>query len=156
MSLVRSIDMLVPHRSPMLLIDAVLASDDSGAWAVARLQADSAFVKDGRVSTAVGLEYLAQTAAAFFTLQSSAAEATVRQGMLIACPRLDADIPWFMVGDTLLLTARPASRMPTSGQGRGLVKFVGDIYVIPHGVTLPVQMPAAARGVVRAELSVYL
>ncbi len=152
--------MLVPHRWPMLLIDSVLSSDDKGVWAVARLKADSAFVNDGRVSTAVGLEYLAQTAAAFFTLQSTEAPATVRQGMLISCPRLDADIPWFTVGDSLLLHARPASRMPTAGQGRGLVKFVGDVYVIPQGVPIdahmPSRMPAAQRGLVRAELSVYL
>lgn len=156
MNVVRPIDMLVPHRTPMLLIDAVLSSDDQGVWAVVCLQADSPFVQDGRVSTAVGLEYLAQAAAAFFTLQSSEAEATVRQGMLIACPRLDADLPWFVVGDTLLLTARSASRMPTAGQGRGLVKFVGDIFVFPDGATVPVQMPSGERGVVRADLSVFL
>ena len=161
MSLIRPIEMLVPHRSPMLLIDAVLSSDDQGVWAVIRVHADSAFVKEGRVSTAVGLEYLAQAAAAFFALQSSAAEATVRQGMLIACPRLEADLPGFSVGDTLLLSARPASRMPTPGQGRGLVKFVGDIYilsegVLPDGATMPVRMPVGERGVVRADLSVFL
>lgn len=156
MSLVRPIEMLVPHRSPMLLIDAVLSSDDQAVWAVARLQADSPFVQDGRVSTAIGLEYLAQAAAAFFTLRSTQAEAAVQQGMLIACPRLEADLPWFAAGDTLLLTARPASRMPTTGQRQRLVKFVGDIYVFPDGATMPAQMPVGVRGVVRADLSVYL
>ena len=160
MSLVRPIEMLVPHRWPMLLIDSVLSSDDKGVWAVARVKADTAFVKGGRVSTAVGLEYLAQTAAAFFTLQSTEVPARVRQGMLIACSRMDADIPWFTVGDSLLLHARPASRMPTADQGRGLVKFVGDVYVIPQGVPIedpmPSGMPVAQPGLVRAELSVYL
>ncbi len=144
----------------MLLIDEVLSSDDKGIWAIARLTADSALVHEGRVSSAVGLEYLAQTAAAFFTLLSNAAPTAVRQGMLIACPRLDADVAWFRVGDTLLLHVRPASRMPTADQGRALVKFVGDVYVVPKGVPiegrLPPQMPAAQRGSVRAELSVYL
>ena len=127
---------------------------------MARVKADTAFVKDGRVSTAVGLEYLAQTAAAFFTLQSTEVPARVRQGMLIACSRMDADIPWFTVGDSLLLHARPVSRMPTADEGRRLVKFVGDVYVIPQGVPIedpmPSGMPVAQPGLVRAELSVYL
>lgn len=160
MSLVTPIETLVPHRSPMLLIDEVLSRDDKGIWALARLTADCAFMHEGRVSSAVGLEYLAQTAAALFTLLSMEEPATVRQGMLIACPRLDADIPWFRVGESLLLHVRPASRMPAADQSRVLVKFVGDVYVVPNGVPiegrLPTQLPVAGRGSVRAELSVYL
>ncbi len=140
----------------MLLIDSVLQCDQSQLWAVARLSSDSAFATDDRVSSAVGLEYLAQAAAAFFTLQSTDQAAGARQGMLIACSRLDADIPWFATADGLLMHVRPASRLPTADQGRGLVRFVGDIHVLPQGVPLPAVPPVKGRGVVRAEFSVYL
>jgi|GEM_PF-2796016 len=140
----------------MLLIDSVVRNDETGLWVFAHLSADSLFVTDDGISSVIGLEFLAQTAAALFTLQSTNPPVAVRQGMLIACSRLDADLPWFAVEDGLLVHVQPASRMPTADQGRGLVKFVGDIHIIPRGAPLPTVLPIRERGVVRAEWSVYL
>ena len=140
----------------MRLIQSIVALEPAGVWAWTVITAESAFVEGDRVSSVLGLEYLAQAAAAYFSLQSRDTAQPVRQGMLVACPRLEADVPWFAVGAGLLLHVRAASRLPTVEQGRGLVRFSGVIHLLENGQPVPETLPAEAGGVLRAELSVYL
>ena len=137
----------------MRLLDAVLAADAGGLWATVLLMPDSPFMDAGRVRAVLAVEYLAQSAAAWFTLQAMQHGGEPRQGMLIACPRLAAGVPHFHAGERLLLRVVPASRLPV--RGGGMVKFVGQVFMLPSG-EMPVALPGAARAVVDAELSVYL
>lgn len=148
----------------MRLIDAVLMASDAELWATLLIHADSSFVRAGRVRAAIALEYLAQAAAAFFSIEAwrSAAMSSseehcnapvVKQGMLIAVPSLSSDVSHFNVGDRLLLHVSPASRMPI--KGNGMVKFRGEVFVCSDS-KFPDRWPTEDDAKVRAELSVYL
>jgi predicted hotdog family 3-hydroxylacyl-ACP dehydratase len=137
---------LIPHQPPMRLIDDLIEWDVGGITARVHLTEASPFMNHGRVRALFGMEYLAQAAAAWFTLMAMQdATPVVRQGMLIACPRLDTEVSHFRCGSTLLVRAEPASRLPEDG--RGLVKFTGLISVMGEGTPTPV---------LQAQLSVYL
>lgn len=121
-----AIDALIPHRPPMRLIDAVISANQRELLARVSIAPDSPFVRNARVPAAIGLEYMAQAAAAFFALRVAGAEQP-RQGMLIACPRLAASVAFFDVGANLLVRIAPVSRMPAPDSAPGLVKFSGTI-----------------------------
>jgi len=140
----------------MRLIDAVLTSDTTALWASIALTIGSPFVRAGRVRAVIGLEYLAQASAAFFTLRAMHdGTGEVRQGMLIACPRLSTTVAHFHAGSTLLLHVMAVSRMPVVDQRGSLVRFSGRIH-IATGDPDPLLLPADAPGVLQAEFSVYV
>lgn len=101
---------LVPHAPPMLLIDRVHAHSDDVTVCVVEVKADSLFTvtRDGRqeVPAVVGIEYMAQTVAAYAGLSASKEGKPPRIGFLIGCRELKLDIDAFSVGDVLLVEAR--------------------------------------------------
>lgn len=128
---------LVPQQPPMRLLDRVLAWSASGLDAEVVLNAESPFADGAGVPAWIGLEYLGQAAAAFFTLQAGAG-AVPHAGMLVACRRYRCDLPGFALGSTLTVRVSLASAVHAR-----LVKFDGEIRI------------AEARIAV-GDLSVYL
>jgi predicted hotdog family 3-hydroxylacyl-ACP dehydratase len=141
---------LLPQQPPMRLLERVLACSAQGITAELHIGPDSPFRQaqppvSGQmephppgVPAWVGLEYLAQAAAAWFTLSSGEPAAGPRAGMLVACRRYEAIDPSFPDGSTLTVRAWPAS-----APGGSLVKFGGEIRT-------------GARVIATGEWSVYL
>lgn len=98
-----TIEALVPHRPPMLLLDSV---DSYGrGWIKAKvfIREDSAFVVDANLPPIVLLEYMAQAVAAYSGLESSGAP---RVGYLVGVRQLDIAVDTIPTSQLLHITAR--------------------------------------------------
>jgi predicted hotdog family 3-hydroxylacyl-ACP dehydratase len=105
------IEELVPHRPPMLLIDRVCAHGDDVTISTVAIRPDSPFVaagSDGRlgVPAVVGIEYMAQTVAAYAGLSARKEKRAPRIGFLLGCRELSLATDAFAVGEILTVEVR--------------------------------------------------
>lgn len=101
----QAIETLIPHRGPMLLIDAVLASSADDIVCGARIREGNLFLRDGKLRTVVCLEYMAQAVAAFAGLQARQ-PGPPRVGYLIAANRVTLSAARLALGDELRISAK--------------------------------------------------
>lgn len=94
---------LLPHAPPMVLLDRVVTAGDEQLSAEVTIRADSEFCRDGRVGAWVGIEYMAQTVAAWSGWQARQRGEAVKVGFLLGTRRYDALRAEFVVGETLLV-----------------------------------------------------
>ena len=123
---------LIPHRPPMQLIDGVISWDETRLWAHVSISELSPFLDGNGVPTCIGLEYLAQAAAAFFAINAQHTEAgsEPRAGMLIGSRRYTVTLPYFDIGSQLIIRTKLSSKLPCANTGPTLVKFNGDISLL--------------------------
>lgn len=100
------IECYVPHRGPMLLIRRLLDAGPAHAVAEVTVPADGLFVRDGRVPGWVGIEYMAQTIAAWSGARDLAEGREPRQGMLLGTRRYHSAVCDFVSGAVLRVDAR--------------------------------------------------
>ena len=105
------IEEVVPHRPPMLLIDRVCAHGDDMTVSTVAIRPDSPFVAtgaDGRlgVPAVVGIEYMAQTVAAYAGLSARKEKRAPRIGFLLGCRELNLETDAFAVGEVLTIEVR--------------------------------------------------
>jgi len=100
----------VPHRGAMSLLGEVEQCD--GEQLVARLRVPSSglFANADGVPAWIGLEYMAQAAAAWSGAQARAGGGAPRAGMLLGTRRYAAAVAVFPAGATLRVTARCETR----------------------------------------------
>ena len=100
---------LIPHRPPMVLIDAVESFDAAAKRLVARVTigANQLFSGPDGVPNWVAIEYMAQTAAALVGLYDkvTAPGAPARPGLLLGTRRLDLKLDRFEMGKSYRITA---------------------------------------------------
>jgi predicted hotdog family 3-hydroxylacyl-ACP dehydratase len=100
------VEACVPHRGAMRLIDRLLCADDALAVAEVDVPLDGLFVRDGTVPAWVGIEYMAQTVAAWAGARAMRAGGRPRIGFLIGSRRYEARCASFRGGSTLRVEAR--------------------------------------------------
>lgn len=100
------IEHYVPHRGAMLLIDRLLEASAEHAIAEVCVPHDGLFVEDGGMPAWVGIEYMAQTVAAWAGWQAVQKNAPVRIGFLLGTRKFETFIPSFAVGTVLRVTVR--------------------------------------------------
>ncbi|GHD48049.1 Predicted 3-hydroxylacyl-ACP dehydratase, HotDog domain [Marinobacter persicus] len=121
-----SVEQLVPHRGGMSLLDAITGLGDDWLEARARITAESLFQSDGQVPAWVGLEYLAQAAAAFMGAVNGQGAGAARIGFLTGSRRYQSERPAFKVGSVLTL------RVERIGVAdNGLAMFEGSLVCHP-------------------------
>jgi predicted hotdog family 3-hydroxylacyl-ACP dehydratase len=100
---------LIPHRPPMVLIDAVESFDAAAKRLVARVTIgeNQLFCTSDGVPNWVAIEYMAQTAAALVGLYDkvTAPGAPARPGLLLGTRRLDLKLDRFEMGKTYFISA---------------------------------------------------
>ena len=100
---------LIPHRPPMVLIDAVESFDAAAKRLVARVTIgeNQLFCTSDGVPNWVAIEYMAQTAAALVGLYDkvTAPGAPARPGLLLGTRRLDLKLDRFEMGKSYRITA---------------------------------------------------
>ncbi len=100
---------LLPHRPPMVLIDAVESFDAATKRLVARVTIgpNQLFCTSDGVPNWVAIEYMAQTAAALVGLYDkvTAPGAPARPGLLLGTRRLDLKLDRFEMGKTYFISA---------------------------------------------------
>jgi len=97
----------LPHRPPMLLLEAVLAADAQGGAALARVDPTAWYADgNGAMPAWIGLELMAQAAAACRGRHLAAAGGTPRSGYLVAARGYRSTVPSFPPGALLEVRVR--------------------------------------------------
>jgi predicted hotdog family 3-hydroxylacyl-ACP dehydratase len=113
---------VVPHSGRMLLLDRIVASDADTLTAEVTVRADSLFLDGGGVGAWVGVEYMAQTVAAFAGREALRHGRQMQPGVLLGTRRFTSNRPLFPLGCTLRVTARRDTT-----DDRGLSSFTCSI-----------------------------
>lgn len=110
------IENYVPHRGAMLLLDRLLAADEDGAVAEVTVQRDGLFLHDAGMPSWVGMEYMAQTVAAWAGWRAQKKGQAVKIGFLLGSRKYEAAQPFFAPGARLVVSVR-CELMGDSGLG---------------------------------------
>ncbi|MFC8751867.1 3-hydroxylacyl-ACP dehydratase [Pseudomonas oryzihabitans] len=99
---------LVPHAGDMLLIDEILACDESGIET--RLVVRPGLFTDaaGALPAWIGVELMAQSVAAFAGCQARRRGEAPALGFLLGTRQFACDVPAFPAGGELRIRAQPA------------------------------------------------
>jgi predicted hotdog family 3-hydroxylacyl-ACP dehydratase len=99
-----SVAELLPHRSPMILLDEILGYDETSLTAGVQVSAASLFVEEAAVPAHIGLEYMAQACGAFAGLMARDRGEPVRIGFVLGTRQYRVHVPSFRCGDRLVVT----------------------------------------------------
>lgn len=92
---------VVAHASPMALLDTIEHWDSDTLQANVTIQTDSPFADEQGVPTWVGIEYMAQTIAAYAGVQAREQDQSVKIGFLVGSRRYNCNSSYFPIGCTL-------------------------------------------------------
>lgn len=97
-----SINDLVPHSGKMSLLDRLIEADHQHAIAELTIHSKSMFFTPGKgVPVWVGIEYMAQTIAAFSGYDAIQKKEPVKIGLLVGCRKSICHVSWFAEHTTL-------------------------------------------------------
>ena len=103
---------LLPHDSPMILLDRVLDIRDSGLTAQVAITPQSLFADERGVPAWVGLEYMGQAIAAYAGARARRRGEPVRIGFLVGSRRYEAGCAYFSLGAQLTVSADSVTESP--------------------------------------------
>jgi predicted hotdog family 3-hydroxylacyl-ACP dehydratase len=99
-----TIDRLVPHRAPMLLVDRLVGEEGETTRADYKIPADSLFLVPGKgVPTYAAFEMMAQGICATDGLRRHRRGQGPELGFLLGCRKFAAARNWLQPGETLTL-----------------------------------------------------
>lgn len=97
---------VVPHSGRMILLDRVVAADGESLTAEVTIRADALFAGAQGVGAWVGVEYMAQTIAAYAGARALQRAEKAKIGVLVGTRRYSCNVPYFPLGATLRIVAR--------------------------------------------------
>jgi len=97
---------LVPHAFPMLLLDRVISVENDRLTSELEVRRDGFFDDNGQVPAYVGMEYMAQTIAAYSGLQSRRRGEPIKLGVLLGTRKFESSIAYFHCGAILRVTVQ--------------------------------------------------
>lgn len=100
------LDEILPHRPPMLLLDALTAAEDQFVSCQVTVREGAPFVHAGKVSALLAVEYFAQAVAALFAFKARGGDGAPFHGLLLGVRDLDLEVPHLCVGDLLAVDCR--------------------------------------------------
>ncbi len=118
---------LMPHAGPMLLLDRLISVDDESLQAEVTIRRERLFCAPDGVGAWVGIEYMAQAAAAFAGYQAMSsgqagpaeqARPAPRPGFLLGTRSYTSSLDRYTPGSVLRIVARPMGQ-----GGNGLTLF---------------------------------
>lgn len=101
-----SMDTLVAHAGRMRLLDRMVSADATGMITELTVREDDLFCVDGSVGGWVGIEYMAQSVAAWAGWRARQIGQEPVVGFLLGTRRYESHRPRFRVGETLRITVR--------------------------------------------------
>lgn len=111
------IEVILPHRGSMLLVDRVSACSDDTLTAHATVHADAWYANaDGAMPAWIGIELMAQAIAAHVSLLAMRAGGRARPGVLLGSRSYEACLPAFARDAQLRIDAKEVLRS-TEGHG---------------------------------------
>jgi predicted hotdog family 3-hydroxylacyl-ACP dehydratase len=131
-----AVEQLLPHARPMILIDRAIDIGENHLVAEVDINEQTLFAESGGgVPTWVGIEYLAQSIAAWAGFGARSKGGLPQFGFLLGTRKYHAAVPYFEFGTTLIV------RVELQFQDQGLGVFSGSI--------------ATDRTLVEASVNVY-
>jgi predicted hotdog family 3-hydroxylacyl-ACP dehydratase len=100
-----AIEKLVLHAKPMLLLDSVLESTQNYLVCALSVREDGLFDTNGQVPALVGIEYMAQTVAAFSGMEAVQRQEEPRLGFLLGTRKFTSNVPELPCGTALTVKA---------------------------------------------------
>ena len=96
------INELVPHSGKMSLLDRLVEADDQHAVTELSITENTLFLEPGQgVPAWIGIEYMAQTIAAFSGHDAKQKNQPVKIGLLVGCRKSICHVPFFPMGSRL-------------------------------------------------------
>lgn len=137
-----TVDEVVPHAAPMILIDEILDYSEDSLTARVVIRESSLFRSpDNSVPSWVGIEYMAQTIAAWAGVQARLAGNAVKTGYLLGARRYEASSPVFQPGE--ILTVHVTKQYHTDDLGAFDCTISNDR--VSATATLNVYQPAGGK-----------
>ncbi len=96
---------VIPHTGDMVLLDRIIDYDDQGLTAELMVRGDGLFGDDQTVPAWAGIEYMAQTIAAYVGIKARQANEPIRMGFLLGTRRYSSNVAAFKVGARLTIRA---------------------------------------------------
>lgn len=95
------LEQLLPHRSPMILIDRLVEANEQEGTCEVTITPRSMFLEAAGVPAFVGIEYMAQSIAAHGGYQHYLANEPIAVGLLMGTRRLETSCQFFERNQTL-------------------------------------------------------
>jgi len=121
----------LPHRGSMLLLDRLWVSGADHAASEAVVREDGLFVCDGLMPAWVGIEYMAQTIAAWAGARAKKTDKPVSIGFLLGSRRYESFCSGFACGDTLR-TEVACELISDDGLGMFNCRILRDAVLLAH------------------------
>lgn len=110
------LERFMPHRAPMLLLDALVAHEKEEAVCEKTFHAGDLFVEGDAVSGLVALELFAQAAAAHFGYMGLVEGGTPQSGALLGARKIELFTPTFPLETRLTIRVKQVMAMPPAAQ----------------------------------------
>jgi predicted hotdog family 3-hydroxylacyl-ACP dehydratase len=120
----KAITDLIPHSGSMVLLDRIVSQDDQSLTAELVVRDDGLFGDHETVPAWVGIEYMAQTIAAYVGVIARQANLPIRLGFLLGTRRYQSNVAAFKVGSTI--TIRIEKILQDEGLGVFNCRIQGD------------------------------
>jgi len=99
------VEQLLPQAHPMILIDEIVGCEENRLWSAVEVRPGAPFFVDGcGIAAHIAIEWMAQTCAALVGLEALDAGQKVGVGLLLGTRNFKATVPWFAVGERLIIT----------------------------------------------------
>ena len=115
---------LIPHSGKMVLLDRVISCDNNSLSAAVVVRDDGLLGNDKTVPSWVGIEYMAQTVAAYAGVMAKRAGEPVKLGFLLGTRRYNSNVAEFKVGATLTVRVEKIIQNNTLGAFECLIQGV--------------------------------
>lgn len=110
-----SIEDLVLHRAPMLLVQSMIAWDEAGAEVLVDTSDSILFAdSEGNIPAWVGIEYMAQAIAVYAGMVSKLNNEPLKLGFLLGTRRYSANVPTFLPNQQLRVQVKELLRDETN------------------------------------------
>jgi predicted hotdog family 3-hydroxylacyl-ACP dehydratase len=134
----------MPHRPPMLMLDAMLAHSSDACVCTKTFRAGDPLVEDGAVTSLVTIELFAQTAAAHFGYAGYLTGAGMTSGALLGTRKIDLAVGSFAVGEEIIIRATQVFAIPPAAQFECTAEIAGE-KVAEGTINVAMGAPPAAR-----------
>lgn len=118
---------LLPHKPPMLLLDALTLFEEDAAECTVTIRESSTFFEQGGVPAWVAMEYCAQCIAAYAGLRARQRGGQPRMGLLVAARDLTLHTDFFRPHETLVIRAQREFGEEQVGRFDCVVKRDGSV-----------------------------
>lgn len=135
--MILALEQMLPHKSPMILVDRLISSDDHSAIVGVTIRDDYPFAGES-IGIWVGLELMAQSAAVLAKLTKQASSDKASLGFLLGSRSFTAHVPEFVPGQkvTVEIELDPASEGQIMVNARGRIKDAAGQVICEGALTL--------------------